>query len=227
MFVDLTLAVARTASLTEAHDIAARAEEAVRSLAPHTDVMVHIDPAAQDDRSLVELVRSVAGEHGLAVHNLRIHDVRGHLTLEMHAEVPENLTVSGAHDRISALEDTLARRSPLLRDIVVHIEPVGDAEARHRAVATTSADLVEAIRQVSKALPAIRDCHSISTLDEGGKASISFHCTLASDLPITRAHELTEQFENMLRARLPELGRVAIHVEPAEELKTGGAPGGS
>ena len=34
------------------------------------------------------------------------------------------------------------------------------------------------------------------------------------NLPISDAHKLTVQLESALRAQLPELGRVVIHVEP-------------
>jgi divalent metal cation (Fe/Co/Zn/Cd) transporter len=40
------------------------------------------------------------------------------------------------------------------------------------------------------------------------------HCTLDADTAITDAHKLTEQLEQHLRACLPHLGRVVIHVEP-------------
>lgn len=215
-FVDVTLAVPRTASLAEAHEIAARAEAAVQRLIPHTDVMVHIDPAVKNDKSLVELVRSVAGQEGLSVHGLRIHDVRGQLALEMHAEVPDDLTVSQAHERVTVLEKSLNEQARELRNIVIHIEPVGDAEARHQAVVSGSVDLQAVIRDITRQLPEILDCHNVSTLTEGSKMSVSFHCTLASGLPILQAHDLTDRFEKLLRERLQDLGNVTIHVEPPE-----------
>jgi divalent metal cation (Fe/Co/Zn/Cd) transporter len=215
-FVDMTLAVPRTASLEEAHAIAARAEATVQRLVPNTDVMIHIDPVVSNEKSLVELVRSIAMQQGINVHSLRIHDVRGQSSLEMHAEVPDDLTVKQAHERVTALERALSGKSPELRDIVVHIEPVGDIEAHRQANYSRSTDLQEIIKQVSKQLPGIRDCHNISILYEGDKMSVAFHCTLASNLPITQAHEMTIQFEDHLRGRLPRLGSVIIHVEPPE-----------
>ena len=215
-FVDVTLAVPRTASLTEAHEIASRAEAAVQRLIPHTDVMVHIDPAVKNDKSLVELVRSVAGQQGLSVHGLRIHDVRGQLALEMHAEVPDDLTVSQAHERVTALEKTLNSQSPGLLNVVIHIEPVGDTESRHEAIATGSTDLQTVIGDIARQLPEILDCHGVTTLNDGGKVAVSFHCTLASSLPILQAHELTDRFEALLRERFHDLGSVTIHVEPPE-----------
>ena len=52
-------------------------------------------------------VRSVAARQGVGVHGLRIHDVRGKLSLEMHVEVPDDLTLAEAHRRANAFESAL------------------------------------------------------------------------------------------------------------------------
>jgi cation diffusion facilitator family transporter len=215
-FVDMTLAVPRSASLEEAHDIATRAEVAVQRLLPRTDVMVHIDPVVKDDQSLVEHVRSIAARQGMGIHGLRVQDVRGHLNLEMHVEVPDDLTVSQAHERVTAFEQALRNGSRQLNDIVTHIEPVGDREARRPVSRAGSARVREAILHLPDQLPGVKDCHGISIYRDGNDLSVSFHATMAPNLPISDAHKLTVQLEAVLRARLPELGRVVIHVEPPE-----------
>jgi divalent metal cation (Fe/Co/Zn/Cd) transporter len=44
---------------------------------------------------------------------------------------------------------------------------------------------------------------------------VSFHCTMDASQSIADAHTISEQVEQALRDRLPDLGRVVIHVEPA------------
>jgi divalent metal cation (Fe/Co/Zn/Cd) transporter len=215
-FVDMTLAVPRSASFEEAHEIATRAEAAVQQLVPRTDVMVHIDPIVKDDQSLVEHVRSVAARQGLDVHGLRIHDVRGHLSLEMHVEVPDDLTVSQAHERVTVFEKALRAGSPEPSDIVTHIEPVGDREAHRPASRAASAQVRQAISRLCNQLPGVRGCHSITIFRDGNDLSVSFHAIMAPHLPISDAHKLTMELERLLRAQFPELGRVVIHVEPPE-----------
>jgi divalent metal cation (Fe/Co/Zn/Cd) transporter len=56
--------------------------------------------------------------------------------------------------------------------------------------------------------------HDVTVIRSQGELSVSFHCAVDSGTPITAAHELTERFERELRARLPHVGRVVIHVEP-------------
>jgi divalent metal cation (Fe/Co/Zn/Cd) transporter len=215
-FIDITLAVPRTTSFEEAHNVATRAETLIQRLLPRSDVMVHIDPIVDNDKSMVETIRSVAARHGINVHSLQAHDVGGHMALDMHAEVPDNLTVVEAHSRITELENALKRESPELDSIIIHIEPVGDKEVRHPASPASSKDVQDEIKKLTAKLPMVIDCHNISIFHYGNELSVSFHCTLAPNLPILEAHELTIEMENLLRERFSQLKRVIIHVEPPD-----------
>jgi cation diffusion facilitator family transporter len=215
-FVDMTLDVARGDSLEEAHNIASAAEIAVQKILPRSDVMVHIDPAARDRGSLVERVHSVAGRQGISVHGLHIHDVRGSMSLELHAEVPDDLSVAAAHERVTALESDIKREIPELTEVTPHIEPVGDNELRSRAVQINSEELEQAVVKLPREIIGLQECHHVSVLRSGGTVSVSFHCIVAPDMPINQAHELTSRAESRLRQMFPGLGRVVVHAEPPE-----------
>jgi cation diffusion facilitator family transporter len=213
-FVDLTLAIARNASFEEAHEIALAAEAATQHLFPHTDVMVRIDPVVRNEQSMVERVWSTAARQHVSVHGIRAHEVRGALSLQMHVEVPDDLTLGQAHDRVTAFETAIRSEVAGLDAIVTHIEPTGDNEARRQVVQAGSDQLREAIMQLPNQVPGVKDCHSINIYRDGEDLSVSFHCLMDAELPISEAHRLTVLLENMLRVQLPELGRVIIHVEP-------------
>ena len=219
-FVDVTLSVPRTASFEESHNIATRAEIAVQQLLPRSDVMVHIEPIVDNEKSLVERVRSVAARHGMNVHSLQAHDVAGHMSIDMHAEVPDNLTVVAAHKRITELENALKSESPELDSIIIHIEPMGEKGVRAADSPASLKDMQDEIKKLTLNLPRVIDCHNISIFHYGSELSVSFHCTLSPDLPILEAHELTIEMENLLRERFPHLKRVVIHVEPPEPPKS-------
>jgi hypothetical protein len=159
----------------------------IQRLLPRSDVMVHIDPIVDDEKSLVETIRSVAARNGTNVHSLQAHDVGGHMSIDMHAEVPDNLTVAEAHSRITELEIALKQESPELDSIIIHIEPMGDKEIRHPASPATSKDVQDEVKKLSVKLPRVIDCHNISIFHYGDELSITFHCTLAPNLPILEA----------------------------------------
>ncbi len=214
IFVDMTLAVARTASLEESHSIASAAESIVQKLLPRSDVMVHIDPVARDNNSLVERVHSVAAKQGISVHGLHMHDVRGNLSLELHAEVPDNLSVNQAHELVTKLEKALGLEIPELKEIVAHIEPVGDHEILTSAVQAGSDEIQQAVIRLPGEISDLKECHRISILRSSKDVSLSFHCIVDPEMSISRAHELTTRTESKLREHFPGLGRVVIHVEP-------------
>jgi divalent metal cation (Fe/Co/Zn/Cd) transporter len=103
---------------------------------------------------------------------------------------------------------------PALQAIVTHIEPVGDVEALRPAVSADSERVEREILDLPRLVPEVKDCHHIALHREGNELAVSFHARVDRDLPIRRAHVLTVRLESVLRSRLPELGRVVIHLEP-------------
>jgi len=215
-FVDITLEVANTKSFEESHDIAQQAEVAIRNIAPACEVMVHVEPVHADSENLLERVQSVARKRGMNVHDVYLNNVHGQSNLEVHAEVPEDITVSEAHNRVTALEEALLHAFPELTEVVVHIDPVGEASL-HRPSQLPIAGVHGKIAEIVKNVSGIQSCHSITVLRERNRLVTSFHCTVSPDFPVTQAHELTDQIENLLRERLPFLERVTIHLEPCDE----------
>jgi len=214
-FADVTLTVSRETTFERAHEIAVGAETAVRDILPGADVVVHVDPVRPDHEKLHNTVRLLAGRQGLNAHDIRVHDVLGRRSLELHLEVNSAMRLEEAHRQATALEDALRQALPGIDQIVTHIEPDGEATARQDRPADET--------QVRQALAVLAreaglDCqpHSIMVHRESGELAVSFHCIMDPNAPIADAHALAEQVENALRARVPNLGRVIVHVEPPE-----------
>lgn len=216
-FADVQVSVNRNAAFEQTHEIASQVETAVHSVLPNADVVVHVEPIKVDQEGLLETVRLLAGRHRLAAHGMRIYNLgtSGHL-LELHLEVDEALTVEQAHAQATAFEEELRRAIPTLDQIVTHLEPVGEESSRREATAADEAE----VRRLLKDLRTQSgiDCypHEITLRHDRGELSLTFHCTVDPTASIGDAHLLTEQVEGFLRSRLPNLGRVVIHVEPRE-----------
>jgi divalent metal cation (Fe/Co/Zn/Cd) transporter len=107
----------------------------------------------------------------------------------------------------------LRRALPQLAGVVTHIEPAGEGLVTKAGTAEEAV-----IRQTLQALAADSDLafvpHSVEVGSLDGRPSLSFHLWFDAAAPITDAHALTEAIEHELRGRLPDLGRVTIHVEP-------------
>jgi cation diffusion facilitator family transporter len=135
--VSADLEIEGTQSLTAAHDIASRLEEAVREeLGTNVGVETHIEPLPADvlaghDASasriaevrdaLVQLAAEMPdlGE----VHDVRVRETTGGEIVNFHCGVAASLSVSAVHDMVDALERRLRRRFPIIQRVIGHAEP--------------------------------------------------------------------------------------------------------
>ncbi len=215
-FVDIILTVQAGTSVERGHSIAAEVENMVHRLVPKSDVMIHVEPSAAES-GLAGTIRGIATAHGVEVHGLILRDVNGRQTLEMHAEVPDNLSISHAHDRVSAMEESIIREVPGIQEVLVHIEPNEGKSICRPAEESISPAIQKTLDQLQEEFPGLRDCHSVSiTRDNEGRLVLSFHCSVSTDLDIGEAHDLTERIEAFLHQQFPNLMQILIHVEPQE-----------
>jgi divalent metal cation (Fe/Co/Zn/Cd) transporter len=94
-------------------------------------------------------------------------------------------------------------------DVVVHVEPVVDADLRERAHAA------------AVAVPRVREVHNIALVEVAGRTELSLHVKLPGDLSLDEAHEIAEELEAAIRAAVPEIEGVQTHLEPLTESSTG------
>ena len=218
-FVDVTVSVARTANLEQVHALTDRIEKRIAQIVP-ADVIVHAEPRAPRDEHLFESVRAVALRLGLAVHDVTASQQDGHLFVELHLEVDENLSLREAHRRATELEDGIRELGKGNVDVNIHIEPLG----RHIATPDTRAgemrQLEMSVESFLNGMPSTYDelinCHDVRVRQVEHHILISCHCVMKSDLSITRVHDVTAALEDSVKERFPQISRVTIHPEPPD-----------
>ncbi len=216
-FVDVTVAVRSDTSLDEAHEIATQAERAILGVQPGADVVVHVEPAEGPSDGLVSTVRLLAARHGLSAHGIRVYDLAGARTVELHVEVNESLRLDEAHDQATAFEKELVDTLPDVDSIQTHLEPIGEATVRRVATRWNEKQVLAALQEIAEEKRWPCDIHDARVRRVGGEISLTFHCGLAPETSINEAHRIAEQVEKAVRIKIPSLGRVLIHVEPAGE----------
>ena len=220
-FADVRLNVARDTAFEKTHEIATAAEQAVRQILPGADVVVQVDPVKSDHEGVLTSVRMLAAQQGMGAHGVRTYDLQsgGHL-LELHLEVSDALTVEQAHAQATAFEEALRRTLPAIDQVITHIEPTSDALAQKHATAADEDLVRDILRNLQLENGLGCKPHDITVRRVSGELQVTFHCTVDSSLPITEAHWLTERIESLLRNQVSNLGRVVIHVEPANGDKS-------
>jgi len=135
--VELHLEVDRQVSLEEAHDLATRLETQVKVAAPEvTEVVAHIEPMgdadslgrplggddhAQMEAKIVAVVDAIVGDG--SCHRVAIWEERNAWAASLHCWLRSQLSIQQAHDLSEQLEVRLVEEIPLLRRVVVHLEP--------------------------------------------------------------------------------------------------------
>lgn len=213
-FVDMRLLVQPGLDADEAHQVALQAREAVRALLRGADVVVEVKPQEEGTGGLLERVRTVAGLAGLSAHDIQVRQHDGGLALDLHAEVPGELSLAQAHERVTDMEKALRRELGPVLSVVTHIEPEGAHPAPLPEHGEAAQALRQAITDIVEETVGVCDLHNLTLHRSGARYGASFHCRMHPQTPITRAHDLTVALEATLRARLPELVRVTIHLEP-------------
>ncbi|OGR35093.1 MAG: cation transporter [Desulfovibrionales bacterium GWA2_65_9] len=213
-FVDMRLLVQPGLDADEAHQVAREARKAVRALLHDADVMVEVKPQEEGTSGLLERVRAVAARFSLSAHDIQVRQLDGGLTLDLHAEVPGSLSLIDAHDRVTVMEAALLRELGPTLSVVTHIEPEGAHPAPMPEHGEAAQALRQAIADIVEETAGVCDMHRLELHRSGARFGASFHCRMHPETPITRAHDVTVALEASLRARLPELVRVTIHMEP-------------
>lgn len=221
-FVDATIAVPRTASLQQVHELTDAIEQRVGQIVP-ADVVVHTEPRAPSDENLFESIRAVAQRMGLAIHDINAYQQDGRLSVELHLEVDENLTLSQAHRRATELEEAIRDlgNGNFKLDVNIHIEPLG------RHIATPEIGVGE-MRQLEMAVETflnhmtknydeLINCHDVRVRQVEHHILVSCHCIMKSELPITHVHDVLAALEDLVKERFPQISRVTIHPEPPDE----------
>jgi divalent metal cation (Fe/Co/Zn/Cd) transporter len=221
-FVDATIAVPRTASLQQVHELTDAIERRVAQIVP-ADVVVHTEPRAPSDEHLFESIRAVAQRMGLAIHDIAAYQQDGNVFVELHLEVDESLSLREAHRRATELENEIRAlgNGNARFEVNIHIEPLG------RHIATPDIGVGE-MRQLELAVESflnhmtknydeLINCHDVRVRQVEHHILVSCHCIMKSELPITRIHDVLAALEDLVKERFPQISRVTIHPEPPDE----------
>jgi divalent metal cation (Fe/Co/Zn/Cd) transporter len=210
-FADVVIGVSPAAGVGQGHAAADAVEDAVRSALPEADVVVHVEPAAEE-AALRERINAAAltVPRVREMHNVRVVSVDGGLEVSLHLKLPRDLTLEEAHDVASRVERAIAEAVPEVVSVQTHLEPLSEPGAGRTAVANQGAERIRwIVRERTGAEP--REVRFLHTED----GLVAF-LTLALDPESTlaQAHSLASEVEEDVRRALPQLADVSVHTEP-------------
>lgn len=215
--IDLHVRVSPLLSMQDANAIADEVRRRLLSLPGVGDVTVHAE-AQRDGDSAVDLytaTKLAAQELGVTIHEWWVQAADQQLSLHLHVGVDPNLTLGAAHALVDQLERMLLERLPQLVSIHSHLEP---ANVEILPTANVSPGLQQRIESVVNqgvaTIPYLHHPHEIQVRQVEGRLFITLEALVDGELSMAEAHELSTQLQENMRARVPNIGEVLVHLEP-------------
>jgi cation diffusion facilitator family transporter len=211
-FADVVIRVPPGAAVGQGHAAADRVEAALHDALPGSDIVVHVEPAENE-----EALRDRAHAAALGVpqvrevHNVSVLHVSGGTEVSLHLKLPGDLTLEEAHEVATQVEQAIAAAVPEVDSVQTHLEPLAEA-GEGRWVDDDSAErdvVLRIVRDITG--QEARELRFLRT-DDGLVA----HLTLAleGDSRLADAHARASEIEEQIRRVRPEISDVVVHTEP-------------
>jgi cation diffusion facilitator family transporter len=215
VFVDAAVPIDRQTSFEGAHAVVEEIEERIRDVAPEASVVIHAEPQRTMDESLADAIRLIATRHAVGAHDIFIFTADGKRCVDLHLEVPGELSLQAAHALTERIEADLRQEVPALGPVHIHVDPF--RMARHTGIRVSGdvGRVAERLRVLALTVPGIRDCSHISIRQAPGGLWIMCHCSMDGRLSVVEAHELGLELGRQARRQIPGIERVTVHAEPA------------
>jgi cation diffusion facilitator family transporter len=216
-FADVTLALPRRYTFEHTGELVEAATAAVQRALPGADVVIHTIPRETKAESIFDRVRAVAARNNVSVHELSIQTHHGRLQVELHVELDETLALRDAHNFVTAMEGEILRNVPEVDSVLTHIESEPATIEQPEEELVEDRRLEQALRSAAAAFLEIVDVHDITVGRTGEHISLTCHCTLPDELPMSRVHQVITALEDRFKLGCPEVFRVTIHPEPVTD----------
>jgi cation diffusion facilitator family transporter len=208
-FADVVIGVPPGGAVGQGHAAADQVERAVQDALPGSDVVVHVEPGAEEALRDRVHAAALAVPRVREVHNVRLVAVDGGIEVGLHLKLPGELSLEHAHAVASEVEDAIAAALPEVVAVQTHLEPLRETAAGERTAPPDELAILTVVRELTGEAP--RDVRLVRT-DEGLLVFVTLH--VAPDRTLAEAHALASEVEERIREQLPEIADVVVHTEP-------------
>lgn len=216
IFADVELPVRRVLPVAEGQRIAEAARTRVLEVfGPTADVMIQLQATEDQKETLRDRVATAVEMEGVHAHNITLRDGDGGAHVDLHLELPGNLSLGEGHVISDRVEARILAEVTGVRRVDIHLELHDEApETIGSLDDPLREDLVSRIDAASRRVAGGGAVHDIMLARTSGGIYLSCHCFVPAETSLADAHLLTERLEKAFREAAPELARIAVHAEP-------------
>ncbi len=171
-FADVVIGVPPGAAVGQGHAAADQVERAVQEALPGSDVVVHVEPGAEEALRDRVHAAALAVPRVREVHNVRVVTVDGGIEVGLHLKLPGELSLEDAHAVASEVEDAISEAVPGVVAVQTHLEPLRETEAGERTAPPDEEAILAIVRDLTGEPP--REVRLVRT-DEGLLVFVTLH----------------------------------------------------
>ncbi len=215
-YVDAIISVSPFAQVVDADKIASKVETNLMKLLGKSSIMIHVEPmdwAIPVELKVRDATREVEGARG--VHNLSLTKVNEEFYVTLHVQVDPSLALEKAHEIAEAVERSIEKSVPGIKQVTVHLEP--SRAERTSGIFVDDRSISEAVRLIIHSYPDVQ-MSSIMIYSTHEGLHIDIRCFFAADENIARVHDLISRMEEEIRRKFVD-AIVTIHPEPIRREK--------
>ena len=215
IFVDAAVSIGRGISFEGAHEVVSQVEERIREVVPAASIVIHAEPLRTDDESLGDAIRLIVSRHAAGAHDMFIYDEDGRRCVDLHLEVPGELSLAETHAITQRITADIHQEVPRLGSVRIHVDPVRPVRELGVRPEVDIDRLAAWLRMLAVNIPGIRDCSDVSVRRMKSGLWLICHCAMDGALAIREAHELGLELGRRARREIPGVERVTVHAEPS------------
>ncbi|MFA5860153.1 MAG: cation-efflux pump [Candidatus Thermoplasmatota archaeon] len=214
-FVDATIIVDTHAPISHAHDVANALTSSIHAILPGADVVLHTRPDNAESARLVDRIRSEALRTNavLDIHDILVTQTNEGIEVDFDIELDREIPLTQAHDIATDIEQRIRALDPNITAATSHIEP-GNQPVEGATRADVSETLAASLAHILHDFPAVSaHASAVVKLDES-KLKLTLTCASDGALTVDQAHDLATRIETRIRAEIPHIHLVYVHMEP-------------
>lgn len=216
IFVDMYVMLRRTTPFETAHSVTDEIERRIAEIVPNADIIIHPEPQESEDESIIDKIRMIVQEEGLACHNVRAQKVDRGFFVDFHLECERFEKFHQAHEASTRIEGRLKSKIPAILNVKTHIEDARDRVISAADITAQSASLFKKVRHVAADEKGVIGCDDFVMMQVDGKNKLMMNCRLKGSLSLDQVHAITTSLENRIYLAIPEIHHVIIHPEAVD-----------
>lgn len=215
IFVDAVIFIRRTTPFQNAHSIMDSVEKAVHEVYNNADVVIHAEPLASDDETIIDKIRMLVMDKGLRPpHNIEVQLTDGKHFIDFDVEYAKDNSFIEAHQIASEIEKQIYKELPSVSKVTIHLEEYHTTERPLSDVTETEKKLSREIQKIVEKNKDILSCIDINLLKEGKQYSVTLTCKIDRSKTLEEVHQIISKIESVLYQHFKQIRRVTIHAEP-------------